>query len=215
MMAGVAEFVLAALTDLCFLPALVQVARRRRHFELFVGGLQLVSAFMFNSSHALGTGIFIKTLHWHFMSDVLTLTYVCCLLVHCMGNSREDVNIGLRYTAFGCAWIFKFRDEWDSAIWEAALVVVYLGLAAYGVSTQSPAMRAQYDVASLRIGAGALLGALLLLAVDLAGLGDSYGLLAGLMHGSAAVTAWFLWKGVPVFDSKKNDDVLRKNASFV
>lgn len=94
-------------------PALLQVAKRRRHFELFIGSFQLLSAILYNASEAIQMPLFIDNIDWHFINDVTALTFACCLLVHCMGNTSEDTNIVLRYIAFACAWTFKYRDSWD------------------------------------------------------------------------------------------------------
>ena len=94
-------------------PALIQVARRRRHFELFIGTFQFLSALLYNLSEALQMPLFINNIDWHFINDVTGLTFACCLLVHCMSNESENLNILLRYIAFGCAWVFKYRDSWD------------------------------------------------------------------------------------------------------
>ncbi|GBG34519.1 Hypothetical Protein FCC1311_107432 [Hondaea fermentalgiana] len=207
------RWTLGAATDLAFVPALLEVYKRRRHFELFIGSLQLVSSFLFNSSQALGEKLFIGELDWHFISDVLSLTYVCCLLIHCMGIEDEVKNMILRYVAFSLAWIFKLRDAWDSALWEAALVIIYVCLAVYSVAQQSSRISAQYGMQSLRYGAGCLVGACLLLGVELAGFADSYGFVLAAVHLLGAATAFFLWRGVPSFDTKKNDDLLPRSGA--
>jgi len=204
---GVAEFFLSACTDAAFIPVLFQVAQRRRHFELFVGILQLTSTFMYNCSSALGTSLFIHGIQWHFISDVLTLTYVCCLLVHCAGGHDENINICLRYISFTCAWIFKYRDSWDSAVWETLLISIYVAMAIYGYVSQDVNRKKQYDSGSLQIGGGIMVFGGVFLLLDFANLKDSFGLLDGCMHVAGAGAAFFMWKAVPTFDSKKNDDL--------
>lgn len=209
------RWTLGAATDLAFVPALGEIFKRRRHFELFIGTLQLLSSFMFNSSQALGQKIFIRELEWHFISDVLSLAYVCCLLTHCMGNQNEVTNIILRYVAFSLAWIFKLRDAWDSAYWEATLIIVFVLMAAYRISHQTGRVRAQYDTKSLRLGGGCLVGAGILLLMDLLEMADSYGFVLAAVHLLGAATAYFFWKGVPAFDTKKNDDLPQTSSQFV
>ena len=77
---------------------------------------------MFNLCVAFETSIFLRENDWHFISDVTSLSYVCCLLVHLRAGIDEHVNQCLRYAAFALAWIFKVRDGWDSGAWEAVLI---------------------------------------------------------------------------------------------
>mmetsp|Transcript_14610 Transcript_14610/g.26192 ORF Transcript_14610/g.26192 Transcript_14610/m.26192 type:complete len:213 (+) Transcript_14610:77-715(+) len=211
---GFLALVLSACTDLAFVPALFEVARHRRHFELFVGISQLIVAFAFNLSQALDTQIFLAQNDWHIMSDILTLTYALCLLVHIMGNDNEAVNTGLRYTAFGLAWVFKLRDKWDSTLWEVGLVVAYICLALYCASNHPTGLLKSYDLDAAKKGVACLALALAFLGLELATNGDEYGILLGLMHCSGAGAAFFLWKSVPLKTSVL-DSNLRKNGGFV
>ena len=44
-MAGaVLRFVLGAITDFALVPSLYQIAKRRRHFEMFIGVTQVITA---------------------------------------------------------------------------------------------------------------------------------------------------------------------------
>jgi len=212
-MSTILRWLLGAATDLSFVPALLEIRRRRRHFELFVGGFQLFSSFMFNSSQSLEVPLFLRELDWHFLSDALSLSLVCCLLVHCQGNTDENLNIVQRYVSFALAFIFKFRDSWDSAAWEALLILAYVGLALYGFLNLKPKIRSQFDDQSLQRGGACLGTALCLLILEQSGIRDNFGFILGLTHIFGAAAAYFVWKGVPAFDNKKNDDL--QSPSFV
>uniref|UniRef100_A0A7S2WQI7 Intimal thickness related receptor IRP domain-containing protein n=1 Tax=Mucochytrium quahogii TaxID=96639 RepID=A0A7S2WQI7_9STRA len=211
---GVFEFFLSACTDLAFVPALVQVFKRRRHFELFIGVFQLFAAFMYNCSEAMGVDIFIRQLDWHLISDVMTLSYVCCLLVHIRGSTNENMSILLRYLSFSLAWVLKLRDSWDSAHWEAGLVIVYLLIAGYGAVTQSEELRKHYRTGTLQAGAGFLACAgIFFFILEATDTDDDYGVLRGVIHCFAAAGAYCLWKGIPSLDSKKFDGLPSQSSS--
>ena len=53
------RFLFEIVTDLAFVPSLAKVARRRRHFELFIGVLQFLSVSMYNVADALEISIFL------------------------------------------------------------------------------------------------------------------------------------------------------------
>jgi hypothetical protein len=207
-MQGLSRFLLSACTDVAFAPALVIVLRHRRHFELFVGVFQLVCAFAFNLSEALGwSRLFVDRIEWHRLSDVLSETYALCLLVHCMGLSDERVNIALRYVAFSLALLFKLRDGWDGfPVWQAVLLGSYIAGAAACVVLRGPPGRGarQLDRGALTLGVGSLAAALLALPL-LSWTGDAFGVLHAVAHLSGASACYHLWKAVPVMDSKKTD----------
>jgi hypothetical protein len=207
------KFIAAGATDLSLVPALYVVARHRRHFELFVGTFHLVSSLLFNLSNALSTRIFLREDQWHFISDVMSLTYVCLLLIHLMGNVNENVNIVLRYMAFCSAWVFKLRDEWDSAMWEELLIAGYVVLAL--IPFMSGKTRPDFDAGLLTKGIVLIAGALICLYLemqespDISAVQDPHKLLAGLGHVLAGAAWFFLWQAVPVRDGrrrKKFDD---------
>jgi hypothetical protein len=53
------RFLFEIVTDLAFVPSLAKVARRRRHFELFIGLLQFISVSMYNIADALEISVFL------------------------------------------------------------------------------------------------------------------------------------------------------------
>jgi hypothetical protein len=199
------KFFAAAATDLALIPALYVVARHQRHFELYVGTFHLISSLLFNLSSVIEEPIFLVNLQWHFISDVMSLTYVCLLLIHLMGNIDENTNILLRYSAFSSAWIFKLRDSWNSAMWEELLISVYVILAL----VRFFATRPDFDSGLLTKGVLMIVGALICLYLELDESQDPHKLLAGAGHLLAGAAWYFLWQAVPVRDGrrrKKFDD---------
>lgn len=215
-MSLVFRFVLGAVTDLALIPALFQVKRLRRHFELFVGVSQIVASLLFNTCETLGISIFIREQDWHFVSDVLSLSYVCCLLVHAMSIGNENVNIMLRYTAFAAAWVFKIRDTWDSGAWEALLISCYL-IGAVAAIISNPSRLKKFKKHSFYKGASFAVVAVICLVLELEETKDPYKLLAGFGHCLSGGAFFFLWRAIPVFDSKKMDDfdTLGSSSGFV
>jgi len=203
-MSAVIKILLGAVTDLALIPALFQVARLRRHFELFIGVSQIITSTLFNTCEGLGISIFVREQDWHFMSDVFSLSYMCCLLVHAMAISNENVNIVLRYSAFFLAWVFKARDTWDSGLWEAFLVGCYIVGAAAAVTSQ-PSRLSKFRRVPFFTGAGFWVAAVICLAIELEE-SDPYKLVAGLGHVLSGAAFYYLWRAIPVFDAKKEDD---------
>ena len=84
------RLILTVGTCASFLPGLRLILERKRHFELFVGCFQIVSAVMYSAADALGFRLLLSSNDWHQISDVLTETYVCLLGIHLMGLRNED-----------------------------------------------------------------------------------------------------------------------------
>jgi hypothetical protein len=200
------KFFAAAATDLCLAPALCVVARHRRHFELFIGSFHLISSLLFNVSNALSARFFLREDQWHFISDVMSLTYVCLLLIHLMGNIDENTNIMLRYTAFASAWVFKLRDAWDSGFWEEILIAAYV-LMALGI-VMSRKTR-DFNTGLLTRGIVLIAGALICFYLemrespDIKEGQDPHKLLMGTGHILAGAAWYFLWQAVPVRDGSR------------
>ena len=98
MATAIVSFVLTTSTTAAFLPSLKLIYNRRRHFECFVGAGQLFSTLMFEASSSTGLRIFgISSDKYHHVSDILTETYVCLLLIHLLGIRDEDKLHLLRY----------------------------------------------------------------------------------------------------------------------
>jgi hypothetical protein len=218
MLLELGRFVFLARTDAAMLPALAVMQRNRRHFELFVGLFQLLVSFSFNAAEAFDTQLFLTENDWHFISDVLSVSYFLLLCVHLMGYKDENHNIVLRYAAFASAWLFKAKDGWDSALFEGLLVVAYLlGVAYRRVFTPTGSIlplhkqNAVYGVASLA--AAAVVGFIAIFFED----DESHaalGLAKGLMHVFGGAAFYYACLSVPCLDSKK-DDIIPTHSSYV
>ena len=162
-------------------PALSLVFLRRRHFELFVAVSQIIAALLYSVSDSISSDrlFFVKTMDWHFISDVLTETYVCLLALHLFPLRSEGLTIVLRYAALAGAVWAKMADGWEGIIAETLVVsffvvpavalALHTALAGRGGRGAIPAglLRALappvYNVANAPLAAGAgLLGAVLL-----------------------------------------------------
>jgi hypothetical protein len=210
-MASFATFLLTVGTDASFIPALYVVAEHRRHFVLFIGIFQLFSSLMFNLCNSFGVKLFLTDLDWHFISDVTTLTYLCCLLVHCMCHDNETHNIVARYVAFAGAWVCKLHDGWGSAYFEAMLVASYV-VAVMAMLTMNQHKLAKFKRLHIFKGIGcALFSGFFLLLQSALGPADKLRVCLSVAHVSGGAGAYFLWKGIPLFDAKKTD--ARQNLS--
>ena len=113
---------------LASLPALSLVFLRRRHFELFVAVCQLLGALLYSVSDALSTDrlLFVRTMDWHFISDVLTECYVCLLALHLFPLRSEGATIVLRYAALALAVWAKMADGWEGVLAETLAVSIFV-----------------------------------------------------------------------------------------
>lgn len=218
MILEVARFAFLALTDLAMLPALSVMKRNRRHFELFVGILHLLVAFTFNAAEAFDTELFLKEDDWHFISDVLTVSYFLLLCVHLMGYKDENHNIVLRYVAFAFAWIFKTKDRWDDMLYQALLVICYIIGVAYRrlftpVTDISP-LEKQNAMSALKWLAASFIALIIVLIFEVDENHHALGFAMGLLHISGGAFFYYAWLSVPCIDSKK-DDSIPTHSSFV
>ncbi|GMH79884.1 hypothetical protein TrST_g10336 [Triparma strigata] len=125
-MASLIGFILCVSTTGSFLPSFKLILQRRRHFECFVGAGQLISTLLFEISAASGFKLFgIKADEYHHVSDILTETYACLLMIHLMGLRNEDTLHLLRYTAFFLCWFAKLGDGWESVVFEVLVIVAF------------------------------------------------------------------------------------------
>ena len=113
-------------TVAAFLPSLNLIRGRRRHFEVFVGFLHLLSTFLFDVAESLDRRVLgLAANDYHQVSDITTETYVCLLLIHLSGHRNEDLLHQLRYLAFGMCWFAKLGDGWSSVAMEAAVIIIF------------------------------------------------------------------------------------------
>jgi hypothetical protein len=113
------------------LPALQIISQNKRHFELYIGIFHFASKYLYNLTQAIEIDIFLDNGDWHFISDVLGLTYFLLLLIHLTSLENIDHNIILRYLAFTLAWIVKIKDQWVSQLNESILLFGFIGLMVY------------------------------------------------------------------------------------
>ena len=198
-----------ALTDVAMLPALNVMHRNRRHFELFIGVFHLIISIIFNITGALDTELFLDELEWHFISDVLSITYGLMISIHLMGIQSEEINTILRYVAFGASWILKTRDQWDSIFYESFLILVFV----LGVLYRHFIIPKDGKVP-------VHMGHATKMAISLAGFGlaagvdrlelfeDVFHITYGVFHVLGGLAVYHAWLMIPCRDTKKNDDVI-------
>ena len=215
-MSALVKFVLKAASDLAFVPALKVMHTHRRHFELYIGFMQIFSAFMYNAVDSLGFDFYLRKNEWHFMSDVFSITYVCVLSLHYCQLRNPDHATALRYLAFTLAWVSKSKDGFASQITQAIVIGAYIGAAVLrmvlGLSHISKIHRQQaYTGAGLTV----LAAALICIEMGTAGtalnkiLGGDTAIslaLAG-AHVLAGAAMHALWSACPVMDAKKLDNL--------
>jgi hypothetical protein len=153
---------------------------------------------------------------WHFISDVLSLTYTCLLLIHLSQIENETQNIILRYVAFSLNWIAKARDEWDSAFFEFIVIlgfVIFFGYRAYQLYTFQKHKLSRISVQSGQIGFAAFIsGSIFFLILERVGFTSStrfgrimHALAAGIVNLCSGIAMYHFWKCVPFHKSKDDD----------
>lgn len=200
------RFLSEVLSTLCFAPALIPLAHQRRHFALFVGLTQFLSSFLYDWSDYLDAKLFISVGAWHFISDVLTLTYVLLLLVHLSSVDDPGVHSVLGYMAFFTSWIFKYRDAWDSVLWETALVFGFAMFLAHSHWRDGNKM-ARFKWERLSNGSSAAaLGLGFFGLQQWYAMSDVHRVFMGLAHAFAGYALYQLWYALPPPTSKKFED---------
>ena len=215
-------FTLTVLTDFALIPALFVMARYRRHFEMFVGILQIISALCYNICNALGTSIFLRETEWHKMNNVLAFTYLALLCIHLMSSGNETQNIILRYVAFSTITIGQIKDGFwvqeetplemvGMGIWTFIPVAFFgaLPLFKFARERRLPA----YDLR--RLNKGIVVGALAIACfkVGLHKKNDPLRFWHGTFHVLIGLSLWYLWGVVPDLESKHKKDTPRKGAA--
>jgi len=207
-------FMLTCVTDLALVPPLIVMRRHRRHFEIYVGCLMLVSAFAYNFLDAMNRGdaaeksweLLIAEEDWHRISNVSSTTYICLLAIHLMCLQDADANILLRYGAATAVLLAQVKDGfWMHETCYTVYVVgifVLLLVARYAAVAQLPAYWTSGNL--LR---GALLGAAAGVCFYL-GLDDDHDefrFAHGISHLFGGLALTFLWNLVPR-PKKKDED---------
>uniref|UniRef100_A0A7S1LBP5 Uncharacterized protein n=1 Tax=Alexandrium catenella TaxID=2925 RepID=A0A7S1LBP5_ALECA len=211
-------FMLTCVTDLALIPPLIVMRRYRRHFEIYVGCVMLVSAFAYNFLDAMNRGdaaeksweLFIKEEEWHRISNVSSTTYICLLLIHLMCVPSPDAEIALRYCAASLVLLAQVKD----GFWmQESCYTLYV------VSTFALLLVARYvSVAQLPVYGtsgnllrGALLGAAagICFYFGLDDAHDEFRFAHGLSHLFGGLALTFLWNLVPR-PKKKDEDSLSR-----
>jgi hypothetical protein len=193
---------------------------------VFVGVAQLLSAVFYSLGDALGSDriALISCNDWHQISDIMTETYVCLLLIHLMGLRHEDTMMFLRYTAFAGCWVAKLADGWGSMIYEAVLLMAFsvpvflLLLQAFITGPLLPLLpfdiplrvrnflerKISYDAAMAPHAAGSVVFGVIFLGLELT-VDTDLRIFNALAHCAFGAAAYCLWRFLPCFD--KSDEL--------
>ena len=220
------HFAVSVGSCLAFMPALRLMAQRRRHFEVFIGVFQLLSAVMYSGCDALGSqrGFFVARDDWHRISDITTETSVCFICIHLYGLRHEDTMIWLRYLAFGGSWLAKLADGWGSVVFEtvflSGFVVPASALAIQGLLFAPGHLKGvfaffpyplsspitafldrtlAYDLKVVPYAAASVIVGVVFLAAELR-FDVPLRLLNAIAHCFFGLSAYFLWKLLPCYD---------------
>ena len=117
------------LSDTALVPSLFEIARFKRHFELFVGIALVVSATAYNVTNALfrGGAIFLFEDDWHKMNNVLSCTAAVLLSIHLARIRNELQVVVLRYVSFAFITIGQIRDGFwmEGSYWTLPPIVAF------------------------------------------------------------------------------------------
>lgn len=210
------------LTDFAMFPALSVMFNKKRHFELFIGTFHFFISFCFNIAGALDQQVFLTELEWHFIADVLSLTYALMLFVHFMGFTNEKINIVLRYLAFALSWLTKVRDKWDSTIFQVLLVFIYALIVLYRQISPYVLSEQRKNKIPLRMKhvfplCQYLVALLLCFAISLTEFAqnDPFNIIYGLYHIAGGMAFYHAWLSVPVRDVSKKQDIYLPQTQFI
>jgi len=207
-------FVSTVCSDFALIPCLFVMAEQRRHFELFIGVSQVVTAFCYNTCNALQISLFLDEEEWHMINNVLATTYVPLLAIHIMDSENETLNLVLRYAAFSCILIGQIRDGFfHSWQWTAPPVAFFVLFPLLRRAFHFEPKRAKLDVQKFNKGTCcAAVGAVCFLL----GLHDKedlehnpFRLWHSLFHWFIGAALWHLWAIVPVPEKPLDDRYTR------
>lgn len=213
-------FLLTCCSDLALIPPLIVMRRFRRHFEIYVGSVMLVSAFAYNFLDAMNRGdavekswsLLIEEEEWHRISNVSATTYVCLLAIHLAHFKDPDTNIILRYVAASLVLLAQVKDGfWMQKTQYTVYVVVLfiVGLVArFLVLGEFPVYFSSGNLLRGTLLAGA---AGICFAFGLDDDHDEFRFAHGLSHLFGGLALTFLWNLVPR-PRKRDEDA---KASYV
>ena len=199
------RLLILSLTDISMFPAILLIQRNHRHFELYIGIFHFLSKLFYNSCQALQINIFLDEGDWHFISDVLGLSYFSLLVVHLISSDDENHAHLLRYLGFSLSWIVKIKDQWDSVFYEAILIFVMFGLVVWRYSQPVAPKLDKENGLKLVFFVG--LGSLAYLILETAEFNDRtrsqrilHAVISGFLNVCAGGTMFYGWKTVPIKD---------------
>lgn len=213
-------FIFTGVTDLALVPPLIVMSKYRRHFEIYVGCVMLVSAFCYNFLDAANRGdaeskswsLLIPEEDWHRISNVSSTTYIMLLIIHLAHLKDADVNIVLRYLSASLVVIAQVKDGFWMQETQYTVAVVVVGVVAlvlrYVAFGEIPVYFTTEN--GVRCGIlGVLTGICFYLGLD--DDHDSFRFAHGLSHLFAGMALTFLWNLIPR-PKRKDDDVSRPSA---
>lgn len=217
-------FMLTCVTDLALIPPLIVMRRYRRHFEIYIGFIMLISAFAYNFLNAMNRGdaiekswgLFIAEEDWHRISNVASTTYICLLAIHLACIPDQDINIILRYSAATFVLLAQVKDGFwmHETCYTVYIVVLFLILmvARYALVAEVPVYLSSGNL--LR---GAILGALcgLCFYFGLDDAHDEFRFAHGMSHLFGGLALTFLWKLVPLPKRKVESAAASKPSAYV
>ena len=110
-----------------FLPSLNIIISRARHFECFIGSLQLFTAVCYSISDSLSCRILgVDAGAFHLVCDICTETYVCLMCLHLCGLRSQNRLHFLRYLSFVMCWFAKLGDGWQSVFLEVVVLALFV-----------------------------------------------------------------------------------------
>eukprot|EP00406_Dinophysis_acuminata_P057713 CAMPEP_0179268292 /NCGR_PEP_ID=MMETSP0797-20121207/30367_1 /TAXON_ID=47934 /ORGANISM="Dinophysis acuminata, Strain DAEP01" /LENGTH=212 /DNA_ID=CAMNT_0020976573 /DNA_START=125 /DNA_END=759 /DNA_ORIENTATION=- len=206
-------FMLTCATDLALIPPLIVMRRYRRHFEIFVGGWMLVSAFAYNFLDAMNRGdaedrawdLVVTEDDWHRISNVTTTTYICLLFIHLSCIESADVNIVLRYAAASLVLLAQVKDKfWMLETQYTTFVVVVFAALMFLRYALAGRLPVYWTSANLLRGLalGSLFGVCFYFGLD--DTHDEFRFAHGMSHLFGGLALTFLWRLVPR-PKKKSD----------
>eukprot|EP00039_Didymoeca_costata_P031613 m.35637 g.35637 ORF g.35637 m.35637 type:complete len:237 (+) comp8916_c0_seq1:230-940(+) len=190
------RFFFNSVTDLALIPALAVMARRGRHFELFMGIFQWITSTCYNLCDSLGWWkLFLPSVKWKQFNNVSSITLGCFVLIFLMGNKNEKRDHLLRYVAFALTWITQSKDEyWMEGSHYTVYVPSFFGvLLVIKIIADPP----NYNVSMAWRGIVALFIAGMFFGAALDDITDEYKMLHGMSQVFVGVALYYLWQMIP------------------
>jgi len=199
-------FLFAVCSYSSLVPSLLVTARNRKHFEVFVGLVAIVSGFLYNTCDALHVSLFLNMDEWHRINNVMAITYIALLSVYIMNNESADWNTLLRYTAFASVTVAQVKDGFwmDNSQYTVMVVSVYalLPLMKFVKLQRIPKFRRDKTKGGLAF--AALAAIFFILGLD--ELNDPFRLCHSIAHVFMGAALYLLWAIVPLTANLKKSD---------